>query len=158
MINRSNRLQVSYKIGIFKNFASFAGKHLCWNLFLAKLQLQQRSFPVKLTNILKKPFFTELLRCLLLDKAKWVWKSSVKIWSRNKNLTKSLPTHHFINTPNYRSSRPEVPCKKRFSYKFCNTCARDSFSIRLWHRCFPVNFAKFLRTPLLTEHPRWLLL
>ena len=29
---------------------------------------------------------------------------------------------------------------------------------RLWHRCFPVNFAKFLRTPFLTEHFRWLLL
>ena len=35
-----------------------------------------------------------------------------------------------------------------------NTCARVSFLItllkkRLWHRCFPVNFAKFLRTPFL---------
>ena len=29
---------------------------------------------------------------------------------------------------------------------------------RLWHRCLPVNFAKFLRTPFLTEHLRWLLL
>ena len=29
---------------------------------------------------------------------------------------------------------------------------------RHWHRCFPVNFAKFLRTPFLTEHLRWLLL
>ena len=29
---------------------------------------------------------------------------------------------------------------------------------RLWHRCFPMNFAKFLRTPFLTEHLRWLLL
>ena len=29
---------------------------------------------------------------------------------------------------------------------------------KLWHRCFPVNFAKFLRTPLFTEHLRWLLL
>ena len=28
---------------------------------------------------------------------------------------------------------------------------------RLWHRCFPVNFVKFLRTPFLTEH-LWLLL
>ena len=27
---------------------------------------------------------------------------------------------------------------------------------RLWHRCFPVNFAKFLRTPFFTEHLRWL--
>ena len=51
-----------------------------------------------------------------------------------------------------------------------NTCARVSFLIklqaapatllkkRLWHRCFPVNFAKFLRTPFLTEHLRWLLI
>ena len=33
-----------------------------------------------------------------------------------------------------------------------------SLKERLWHRCFPVNFAKFLRTPFLTEHLRWLLL
>ena len=54
-----------------------------------------------------------------------------------------------------------------------NTCAIVSFLIklqasdlrpttllkkRLWQRCFPVNFAKFLRTPFLTEHFRWLLL
>ena len=29
---------------------------------------------------------------------------------------------------------------------------------RLWHRCFPDNFSKFLRTPSVTEHLRWLLL
>ena len=29
---------------------------------------------------------------------------------------------------------------------------------RIWHRCFPVNFAKFLRTLSLTGHLRWLLL
>ena len=29
---------------------------------------------------------------------------------------------------------------------------------RLWHRSFPVNLVKFLRTPFLTEHLRWLLL
>ena len=42
-----------------------------------------------------------------------------------------------------------------------NTCARASFLIklqasglkkRLWHRCFPVNFVKFLRAPFFTEH------
>ena len=37
--------------------------------------------------------------------------------------------------------------------------ARVSFLIKcLWHRCFLVNFAKFLRTPCFTEHFRWLLL
>ena len=47
-----------------------------------------------------------------------------------------------------------------------NTCARASFLIkkglkpatllkkRLWRRCFPVNFAKFLNSLFLTEHLR----
>ena len=51
-----------------------------------------------------------------------------------------------------------------------NTCARASFLIvsglrpstllkkRLWHKYFPVTFAKFLRTPFLNEHLWWLLL
>ena len=44
-----------------------------------------------------------------------------------------------------------------------NTCARVSFSIklfkkRLWHQCFPVNFVKSLTTIFLTEHLWWLLL
>ena len=46
-----------------------------------------------------------------------------------------------------------------------NTCVRVSFLIKLqtsalkfWHRCFPMNFAKFLRTPFLKEHHWWLLL
>ena len=48
-----------------------------------------------------------------------------------------------------------------------NTCARISFLIKLqalickkkryWHKCFHVNFAKFLRTPFLAEHLWWLL-
>ena len=29
---------------------------------------------------------------------------------------------------------------------------------RLWRRCFPVNFVKFLRTPFFIEHLWWLLL
>ena len=29
---------------------------------------------------------------------------------------------------------------------------------KCWHRCLPMNFAKFLRTPFLTEHLWWLLL
>ena len=51
-----------------------------------------------------------------------------------------------------------------------NTCARVSILIKLpwglkpatllrnwlWHRRFPVNFAKFLRTAFLTEQLRWL--
>ena len=37
-----------------------------------------------------------------------------------------------------------------------DTCASPFFnkvaSLRLWKRCFPVNFVKFLRTPFYTQH------
>ena len=48
-----------------------------------------------------------------------------------------------------------------------NTCARVStltlkpatlLKKTRWHRCFPVNFAKFLRTSFLQNTPKWLLL
>ena len=74
-----------------------------------------------------------------------------------------------------RSSRPEVFCKKgvlgnfaKFTGKhlcqslFFNKVAglRPATLLKkvLWHRCFPVNFAKFLRTPFIIEHLWWLLL
>ena len=75
---------------------------------------------------------------------------------------------------NIRSSRPEVFCKKgvlrnfkKFTGKhlcqclFLNKVAGLSpatlLKKRLWHRCFPVNLAKFLRTPFFREHLWWLL-
>ena len=35
---KSSHLQMFFKIGVLKNFAIFAGKHLCWSCFLMKLQ------------------------------------------------------------------------------------------------------------------------
>ena len=67
-----------------------------------------------------------------------------------------------------RSSRPEVFCKKGVLSNFTKftgkqLCQSLFFNKvaglkRLWHRCFPVNFVKFLRTPFFTEHLSWLLL
>ena len=76
-----------------------------------------------------------------------------------------------------RSSRPNVFCKKgvlknftKFTGKhlcqslFFNKVAdlrRETCNFIkkiIWHRDFPVNFAKFLRIPFLTEHLQWLLL
>ena len=36
-------------------------------------------------------------------------------------------------------------------------CQSLLFKKRLWHKCFPMNFVKFLRTPFFTEHLWWLL-
>ena len=69
----------------------------------------------------------------------------------------------------------EVLCKKRCSEKFrkftgkhlCKSlffnkvaCLKPATLLkrRLWHRCFPVNFAKFLRTPFLKNTSGRLLL
>ena len=49
----------------------------------------------------------------------------------------------------FKSSRRDVSCKEVWSATLLKK--------RLWPRSFPVNFGKFLRTPLLTEHLRWLL-
>ena len=74
-----------------------------------------------------------------------------------------------------RSSRPEVFCEKGilrnfakftgkhlfqslFFNKVAGGCLQIYLKKRLWHRCVPGNFAKFLRTPFSTEHLRWLLL
>ena len=74
-----------------------------------------------------------------------------------------------------RSSRPKVFCKNVFleiSQKFTSKRLCQSLFFnkvaglrpatvlkkKLWHRCFPVNFTKFLRVPFLTERLWWVLL
>ena len=73
----------------------------------------------------------------------------------------------------FRSSRPDVFCKKGvlknltkltgkhrcqsvFFNKVTGLRPATLSKKRLWHRCFPVNFVKFLRTPLFIEHLWWL--
>ena len=65
--------------GVLRNFAKFAGKHLCQTLFfnkvvdlrpatLLKKSLWHRCFPVNFAKFIRTPFFTEHLRWLFLDK------------------------------------------------------------------------------------------
>ena len=53
--------------------------------------------------------------------------------------------------PVFPVCRPDVFCEKGLR-------PATLLKKRLWHRCFPVNFAKCLRTFCFTEHLRWLLL
>ena len=88
-----------------------------------------------------------------------------------KWINKSVGTNNMINVyfnPS-RSSRPEVFCKNgvlRNFTKLTGKHLRQSLFFnkvvglrpatllkrRLWHRCFPVNFVKFRRTPFFIEH------
>ena len=62
-----------------------------------------------------------------------------------------------------RSSRPDVFCKRRVLRNFAKLARKHLRRLQLyykglWHRYFPVNFMKFLRTPIFIEHLWWLLL
>ena len=84
-------------------------------------------------------------------------------------------TEAFLNTATSRGSRPEVFCKKGVLKNFakfvekhlCQSLVFNKvvslrsatlFKKRLWHRCFPVNYAKCSRTAFFIEHLWWLLL
>ena len=49
-------------------------------------------------------------------------------------------------------------CQSLFSNKVADLRPTTLLKKRLWRRCFPVNFVKFLRTPCCIEHLWWLLL
>ena len=79
---RSNRSLMFFKIGVFKNFAKFTGKHLCQSLFvnkvaglklatLLKKRLWNRCFFVNFAKFLRTPFFIEHLWWLLLKNEIW---------------------------------------------------------------------------------------
>ena len=55
-------------------------------------------------------------------------------------------------------SHRKTPVPETLFNKFAGLRPATLLKKSLWHRCFPVNFAKFLRTPFFTEHLRWLLL
>ena len=88
------------------------------------------------------------------------YKRNMKSWT---NLE-----HDTIKVLNLAQKQPPKVCfEKRCSEKFHITRRKtpvpESFfnkvaKKRLWHRCFPVNFAKFLRTPFLQNTSRPLLL
>ena len=73
---RSSLSQMFFKVGSLKNFAIFTGKHLCWSLFLIKLQawacnfvkkrLQRRCFPENIATSFTTTFLIEHLWWLLL--------------------------------------------------------------------------------------------
>ena len=82
------------------------------------------------------------MRIFRTDCVKLLYKISV--------LSKCVYSFYVVIISLHRSSRPEVFCKKCFLRKCAkftrNTFARTLLKKRLWHRCFPVNFAKCLRT------------
>ena len=149
--------------GAHKNFPDFTGKHMCWSLFLVKLQVfpgmqicQKRDsntgFFVKFINT----YFEEHLRATaskLLFREKPHWLNIIR----------------FIDIANTfdidRSSRPKLFKKsakltikqqwRRLVLK--KAACRRKINERLLHRYFPVSFPKFFRTLILKNLWKWML-
>ena len=77
------------------------------------------------------------------------WNLMIFLYSlRFPNNSKS---HIFFKFLFDRRSRLEVFCRNGVLRNLGPTTLLKK---RLWHRCFPVNFVKFPRTPFFTEHLR----
>ena len=125
--------EVFCKKGILRNLATFTGKHLCQSLLLNKVagfkacnfikkETLAQVFSCKCCVISKDTFFTEHLRttatvlCVILLLMVNFWISNVK--------------YNFI-----------LVTLQKQSPKRCSTLLKK----RLWHRGFPVDFAKSLK-------------
>ena len=94
-IYRSSLLQVFFKIGVLKNFTTFKEKHLCWSLFLIKLQawrptLYQKEiltqvFSYKYCKIVKNSF---LYRTPLMAASGFLTKLAENNFEENHSLIK----------------------------------------------------------------------
>ena len=142
-INPKKEISENYKNSeIWKTLAKYPSQ----SAFLVKLEVQ--SFQLHCGYCLRN-----------------ILNVSEKLWFRT--------CRHMFRT--LRNSRPEMFCKKSVLRNFAKFTGKRLFQSllfnkaagfraatllkkRLWHRCVPVSFVRFLRTPFLTEHLRWLLL
>ena len=82
-----------------------------------------------------------------------------------KNICERLLVKISISVTNSEAVAQRSSVKK-CSQKFCKIHSKTSVpeplifdkvaGLRLWRRCFPVNFVKFLRPPFFIEHLLWL--
>ena len=105
----------------------------------------------------------------------FVYHKNLAELSEKLGRNSEFATHWFKDNYMKRSSRSGVFCKKSalknftaltekhlcqslFFNKVVGLGSATLFKKIHWHRCFPVNFVKFLRAPLLIEHLLWLFL
>ena len=118
---------------VLRSFAKFTGKHLCQSLFFNKVAVF-----TSFSKISKITFFTEHLGRLLLAFL------HVSIISYDYP---DYPIHVLVLICTSSFLHIEAVARRCVPRRACNFIEK-----RLQQRCFPVKFAKFLRTPFFTEH------
>ena len=117
---------------------------------------QIRSFLRIWSHLLKKPLMENFIFCAVTPWLTIDFHERITGWHLHY-----IDNWHYIFAKinvmniNHRSSCPEVFLKISQNSQKSN-CVADKKRFR--HRCFPVNFANFLRAPFPIEHLRWLLL
>ena len=160
-INRSSHRRCSIKKVLLKIFAIFTKKHLCWSLFLIKLQAWRPATLFKTPTQVVFCEYCEILRTPILKNiCEWLLlpKNIRKV--TNEILNREL---HFLcrdqnDFKNFQEISQRVFTCKKQSSKSVQWRPATLLKRRLWHRYFPVNFGKLLRTPFSIEHCWWLLL
>ena len=162
------------KIAVLKNFTIFTAKHLCWSLFLIKLQaltlLKRNSNTDVFLRILQNYWITSFLQSSLGQLFLNIVLNTPLKATDNKNdsnlQNKSLEkVSFFAHCRKYRSSHWRCFWKKAVLKNFVNFTGKhlcwshlsvtwgskacNFIKKRLQHRCFPVKFAKLLRTLIL---------
>ena len=122
---RSSHSQMFFKIVVLENSAIFTGKHLCWSLFVIKLQAWR---PATLLALYQADFF-ELLKG---RRAFWLRQKNYKCCLLRSNHLK-LDTTHFLDfIKNFNISHV---IKMMTSAKILIT---SSFSNKFFWSCFQI--------------------
>ena len=133
---KSSRPEVFCKKGGLRNFAEFTRKHQCQRLFFNKVA------GLRPATLWKKRLLVQLFSLNFAKFLRTPFNKKHPLWLLLKGLKFDsllflLWLYRALIT---RDLRLATLLKKR-----------------PWSRCFPVNFAKFLRTPFFLEHLWWLL-
>ena len=139
-------------------YTLFYKQHFC-----KQHQAETQKIKQKLSNTLTLNVFYLEIMCFL-DSVFYCINSGY--WDKNNRAYSKICTQNRCVCLNDRSNHWRCSGKKVFLEISQNSqesnCTRDSFLIKLqawpatllkknlWHRCFPENFVKFLRTPFFT--------
>ena len=129
---KSSRSQMFFKIGVFKNFKIFTGKHLCWSLFLLKLQAFRQPAVVFCKKGVLKNFanFTGKHLCwslfLILFQASTLQLFKKRLQHRGFPVKFAKFLEHLI----WRTSAND--CFSITFLQFCSECENIIFDVVCW--------------------------
>ena len=163
----------SVKKDVLKNLAIFTREHLCWSRFLITLRTFKRfqgCFPVKTAKCLRTGIFKNICKQLFLQFYWNIMRGNLKSFNLLIKLGCCTPikTIRMLDTLMVVKTKAATAgvLKKSFSEKFRNIHRKTPVLESLFNRNqsidlqrkFPVNIARFLKTSILKNTTRQLLL